>query len=135
MPLEIPVSQGDNEGKSKLDVSNPYLRQQLKGFCQDEGLEIDSIFEHLDIDKGTCLLSLGKGVNKERDLEKESGRCPRRLRCFKDSTSGRALKKLIIMGLVLVRIWWHEAFGICPTQRIRIRGKKKQVSLDIFVVS
>ena len=70
MPLEIPVSQGDNEGKSKLDVSNPYLRQQLKGFCRDEGLEIDSSIDHLGIDKGTCLRRLGKKSQQGERLGK-----------------------------------------------------------------
>ena len=74
-----------------------------------------------------------KGVNKERDLEKEGGCCQRRLRFFKDSTSRRALKKLINMGLVPARIWWDKAFGICPTQRIGTTGKKKQASFDIFL--
>ena len=37
------------------------------------------------------------------------------------------------MGLVPARIWWHEAFRICPTQRTRIKGKKKQASFHIFL--
>ena len=36
--LELSVTKGDKEGKSKLDVSNPYLRQRHHG--REEGLEI-----------------------------------------------------------------------------------------------
>ena len=37
MPLELAVTQGVEEGKSKLEVSNVYSRKQLTGFCRDEG--------------------------------------------------------------------------------------------------
>ena len=81
--LEIPVSQGDKEHKSKLEVSNPYLRQQLKGFCRDEGWEMDSSIDHLGIKKKERALGdWEKGVNKERDLEKEGGCCHRMLEVF-----------------------------------------------------
>ena len=37
------------------------------------------------------------------------------------------------MGLVAARIWRDKALGIYPAQRIRIRDKKKQSSLDIVL--
>ena len=133
MPLELAVTQGVKEGKSKLEVSHLYSRKQLTGFCRDEGLGMDRSIEHLASTEEPAQGEREKGVNKERDLEKEGGFCQRRVRCFKDSTSGRALKKLINMGLVPPRIWWDEAFGICPTQRIGTTGKKKRASFDIFL--
>ena len=38
--LELSVTNGDNDSKSKLEVSDPYLRQRLKGF----GVEEDVVF-------------------------------------------------------------------------------------------
>ena len=116
VPLELSVTHGDKEAKSNLEVSNLYLRQQLQGFCRDEGLGMDSSIEHLGINRRTSSGRLG---------------CKRPFRCFKDRTSGRALKKLINVGLVPARIWWDKASGICPTQRTRIRRKGMEASFHI----
>ena len=105
MPLENPVSQGDNEGKSKLDVSNPYLRQQLKGFCRDEGLEIDSSIDHLGIDKGTCLRRLGKKSQQGERLGKGEWVLSKTLEVFQRQYLRTGAQKNIIMGHVPARIW------------------------------
>ena len=55
MHLELSVTKGDKEGKSELEVSNPYLRQRLEGFVSEGGLEMDSCIEYLGIDNRTSL--------------------------------------------------------------------------------
>ena len=71
---------------------------------------MDRRIEHLASTEEPAQGERVKGVNKERDLEKEGGCCQRRLRCFKDSASGRALKKkLINMCFVPARIWWDNS--------------------------
>ena len=37
--LELSVTKGGKQGESKLEVSNSYLSQRLKGFGREEGLE------------------------------------------------------------------------------------------------
>ena len=60
--LTAEVPEGGKEGKSKLEVSNPCLKQRRKWFCREERLGNDGTIEYLGIEKGT---SLRKLRNKE----------------------------------------------------------------------
>ena len=48
---------GGKEGKSRLDVSNPYLRQRRESFCK-EGLGMDSSLEYRGVDQSTSFTKL-----------------------------------------------------------------------------
>ena len=85
--LEMSVTQGDNESKSKLDVPIPLLRQGHRGLCREEGSGMDCSIEHLGIEKKTSLRRLGsKEVQKKRDVEKKSEYCQEAVKCFEDTT-------------------------------------------------
>ena len=88
---------------------------------------MDSSIEHLDIDKGTCLRRLGKKSQQGERLGKGEWVLSQTLEVLQRKYLTTGAQKLIIMGLVPARIWWHDAFGICPTQR------NKQGSFDIFL--
>ena len=53
--LELSVTKSDKEGESKLEVSNPNLRQTLWGFGSGEGLGMDSSDAYFGIDGRTSL--------------------------------------------------------------------------------
>ena len=70
-----------------------------------------------------------KGVNKERRPGKEEWVLSQTLDVFQRQYLRTGAQK----NHVLTRIWWDKASGICPTQRTRIRGEKKQASFHIFL--
>ena len=49
--LELSVTKGVIEGKSKREVTNPLLEEQFKWFFSKEGLGTDSCIQHFGIDK------------------------------------------------------------------------------------
>ena len=71
MHLELSVTGSGKEGKSKLDVSNPHLRQRRKGFDREHGLGMDSSIECLGID----IEDRQQRSQKKTGVEKKSRYC------------------------------------------------------------
>ena len=63
---ELSVTKGNKHDESKLEVSNPYLRQRLEDSCREEGLWMDRSIDYFGIDKRTGLGGLGSKVAKKK---------------------------------------------------------------------
>ena len=51
--IELSVTEDGKEGKSKVEVFNPYIKRRLKWYRRNEGLGMNSNIEYLKIDKLT----------------------------------------------------------------------------------
>ena len=129
--LEIPVSQGDKEGKSKLEVSNPYLRQQLKGFCRDEGLEKDSSIDHFGIKKRTCFRRLGKRCQQEERHGKGEWVLSKMLEVFQRQYLTTGAQKTHHYGPCATQDLVARGLRDLHNSKNQDQGKKKQASFDI----
>ena len=49
--IELSVTKDGREGKSKVEVFNPYMKRRLKWYRGDEGLGMNSNIEYHEIDK------------------------------------------------------------------------------------
>ena len=58
--LDISSRRDGNKGKSTLEVSNGYVRQNLQQFFREEGIGMDGLIEYFGINKRVCVAKFGK---------------------------------------------------------------------------
>ena len=61
--LDISSRRDGVEGKSTLEVSNGYVRQNLQQFFREEGIGMDGLIEYFSINRRMCV---GKSCKKEK---------------------------------------------------------------------
>ena len=105
--LELSVTKGGREGKSKLAVSNV--------------LGMDSKIGYHGIDKRTSAKKLRSKEAKRRAVLKRRVGIVKKRKVFQRHYLRNGTEKLISMVLVPARIWEHKSLGVCTSQRLKMR--------------
>ena len=105
----------------------------MKGFCRDEGLEMDSSIDHFGIAKGTCLRRLGKRSQLGERHGKGEWVLSKTLEVFQRQYLRTGAQKTHHYGPCATQDLVGQGLRDLPNSKNQDQCKKKQASFDIFL--